>query len=134
MAGGGGPRAQQSDARRLPVGEVSGFAGEDSAREGEQRHAGSVGHVEAGEAEGRAWFEQRQTRVLELGIVGGDEVVEAHYGVAIVEQPLGEVEADEAAGDGDEDGVRHGRVRHGGWSQAWLGQAWSGRRSSDQAW
>src|SRR5690606_29572985 len=57
--------------------------------------------------------QEPQTRLLERDVVVVVEVVDAHDHVAALQQALGEVEANEPRGPGDEHGARTGRPRGG---------------------
>ena len=71
----------------------------------EQRlHARAVGEVELARSGSSAGCRRlREPRLLQRHVVVVVEIVEADDFVAALEQPLGDVEADEAGGAGDEE-------------------------------
>ncbi len=70
----------------------------------EQRvHPGAVREVELDEAEPRVLAQDREPRFLQRRVVVVVEVVETDHLVAAIEEPAGDVKADEAGRAGDED-------------------------------
>ena len=69
----------------------------------QRRHAVAVLEVELAETECIEAGELGEARLLERGIVIGIEVVDADHGAPARREALGDVEADESGGAGDQD-------------------------------
>jgi hypothetical protein len=70
-------------------------------------HSRPASHIHAKEAKLRVRFEQRQAAVHQPRLVFVVEVVNVHDRVAVIQQPLRDVEADESSRASYEDWVRH---------------------------
>ena len=72
---------------------------------GKQRgHAFAVGEVELGKLEAIGFCQLGEARLLQLRIVIVVHIIEADHGLAVAQQPPGDMKADETGGAGDQDG------------------------------
>src|SRR5690348_7216743 len=81
----------------------------------ERRCSVAVRQIELGEPEFRMFRKPADTIMLQLWIVIGIQIVKADDLAAIVEQPLGDVKADEPGGAGHQNGIykRHSSIPFG---------------------